>query len=95
MSRVTRTITVPSIVLTKKKFDILRELGKMYKLIVTELVEFEFKHDIKSFTGLKKHKYRELRSRYPHLPSHYIPCSVSRCFYKDREFSKTQKVEQR
>ena len=72
MVRVTRTVIVPSIVLTKKKYEVLRELEEMYKQIVMELVNYGFKHNIKSFTELKKHMYRKLRGKYPQLPSHYV-----------------------
>jgi len=72
VARVARTVVVPSVVLTKRKFDTLRELEDMYKRIVAELVEFGFSHNVKTFTGLKKHLYRILREKFPQLPSHYI-----------------------
>jgi len=72
MPRVTRTVVVPSVVLTRGKYTILRELEEMYRQMIVELVDFGFDNNVKSFTSLKKHKYRGLRSRYPHLPSHYI-----------------------
>ncbi|RLG82986.1 MAG: transposase [Thermoprotei archaeon] len=72
MAKVARTVIVPSIVLTKKKYEVLKELEEMYKQMVMELVEHGFRHGIKSFTGLKKHMYRILRDRYPQLPSHYV-----------------------
>ncbi|RLG85528.1 MAG: transposase [Thermoprotei archaeon] len=72
MAKVSRTVIVPSIVLTKKKYEVLRELEEMYKQMVMELVEYGFRHNIKSFTGLKKRMYRMLSDRYPQLPSHYV-----------------------
>ena len=72
MAKVTRTVIVPSVVLTKKKYEVLRELEEMYKQMVMELVEYGFKRNIKSFTGLKKRMYSVLRDRYPQLPSHYV-----------------------
>lgn len=55
MAGVVRTVVVPSVVLTKKKFDAFRELEETYRRIVAELVEFEFSRSVKTFTGLKKH----------------------------------------
>ncbi len=72
MVRVVRTVVVPSTILTKRKYEILRELEGMYRQVVVGLVEFGFRHNIKSFTGLKKHLYRVLRQEYPQLPTHYI-----------------------
>jgi putative transposase len=39
---------------------------------VNELIEYAHSHGITSFTSLYYAKYRELRQRYPTLPSHYI-----------------------
>ncbi len=72
MVRVTRIVIVPSVVLTRRKFESLRELEEMYKQMVMELVEYGFRRGVKSFTGLKKHMYRTLRGKYPQLPSHYV-----------------------
>jgi len=72
MPRVARTVVVPSVVLTREKFTILRELEEMYRQMVVELVEFGFSRNVKTFTGLKKFMYRALREKYPRLPSHYI-----------------------
>jgi len=72
MLRVVRTVVVPSAVLSKRKFDALRELEEMYRRVVAELVEFGFSRNVKTFTGLKKHMYRVLREKYPQLPSHFI-----------------------
>jgi len=72
MAKVVRTVVVPSAVLTKRKFEVLKELEEMYRRIVAELVEFGFSRNVKTFTGLKKHMYRVLREKHPHLPSHYI-----------------------
>ncbi|MHA1609523.1 MAG: hypothetical protein ACTSUJ_05895 [Candidatus Njordarchaeales archaeon] len=53
MTTLTRTVIVPSITLTQRKFAILDELEETYRKIVVELVDFEFRNNIKSFTGLK------------------------------------------
>jgi len=69
---VTRTVVVPSVMLTERKYEILRELEELYRQMVVELVDYGFRNNIKSFTGLKKHMYRRLREKYPQLPSHYV-----------------------
>ena len=53
MTTLTRTVIVPSVTLTQRKFAILDELEETYRKIVVELVDFEFRNNIKSFTGLK------------------------------------------
>ncbi len=58
--------------LANRKYEILKELEELYRQMVVELVEYGFKHNIKSFTGLKKHMYRKLREKFPQLPSHYV-----------------------
>jgi len=93
MLRVVRTVVVPSVVLSKRKFDVLRELEEMYRRIVAELVEFGFVNNVKSFTGLKKYKYRELRSRYPHLPSHYVHVACQDASTRIASFLKLRKKE--
>jgi putative transposase len=47
-------------------------LFKEYRKIVNELIEYAHSHGITSFINLHRAKYRELRQRYPMLPSHYI-----------------------
>ena len=51
--------------------DIYR-LFKDYRRIVNELIEYAHSHRTTSFISLHRAKYRELRQRYPTLPSHYI-----------------------
>jgi len=43
----------------------------MYRNMVEQLVVYAVRNEIDSFTRLKALKYREMRSIYPHLPSHY------------------------
>jgi putative transposase len=45
---------------------------KEYRRIVNELIEYAHSHGVTSFISLHYAKYRELRQRYPTLPSHYI-----------------------
>ena len=47
-------------------------LFKEYRRIVNELIEFAASKHIMSFVELYHAKYRELRQRFPMLPSHYI-----------------------
>ena len=49
-----------------------------YRKIVNELIEYAHSHGVTSFIALCHVKYRELRQRYPTLPSHYI---VTACKY--------------
>jgi putative transposase len=55
-----------------------------YRGIVNELIEYAHSHGITSFFSLRHAKYRELRQRYPTLPSHYIDtaCRHAASIYK-------------
>jgi len=72
MVKVVRTVIVPSIVLTRRKYETLRELTEMYRDLLVEGVDYASRNYIKSFTGLRKHLYYRFRSKYPQIPSHYI-----------------------
>jgi putative transposase len=61
--KATRTVVVPSVRLTEKKFEVFRELEDLYRQILVELVDYGFRNSIDSFTRLKRDKYRELRKR--------------------------------
>ncbi len=84
MVSVTRTVIVPSVVLTRRKYEVLKELEEMYRQMVVELVEYGFKHSVKSFAGLKKHMYRRLREKYPQLPSHYVHTACQDAATRDK-----------
>jgi putative transposase len=71
VSEVTRTVVVKSIPLPRKLFRVFVELEGMYRNMVEQLVLYAVRNGITSFTRLKALKYRELRSLYPQLPSHY------------------------
>jgi len=92
MTTLSRTVIVPSITLTQRKFAILRELEETYRKIVAELVNFGFRNNIKPFTGLKKRKYRELRGKYPKLPSHYIHTACQDASTRIKSFLKLRKI---
>ena len=49
VSKVTRAVIVLSIILTKRKYEILRELTKMYKALLVEAVDYASRDYIKSF----------------------------------------------
>jgi len=72
MTRVTRTVIVKSAKLPRKVFRVFIELEGMYRNMVEQLVLYAVRNNIKSFTKLKALKYRETRSPYPQLPSHYV-----------------------
>ncbi|OYT51216.1 MAG: transposase [Desulfurococcales archaeon ex4484_204] len=72
MSRVTRTVMVRSVKLPRRVFSIFVELEGMYRNMVEQLVLYAVRNNIKSFARLKALKYREMRSLYPQLPSHYV-----------------------
>ena len=91
MSEVTRTVVVPSTMLTKRKLEVFRELEEMYREVLIELVEYGFRNDIDSFTGLKKDKYHELRKRFPQLPSHYIHTACQDASARIKSFNKLKK----
>jgi putative transposase len=57
---------------------------KEYERIVNELIEYAHSHGVTSFISLHYAKYRELRQRYPTLPSHYIftACRHAASIYK-------------
>jgi len=56
----------------------IHRLFKEYRRIMNELIEYAHSHKVTSFISLYHAKYRELRQRYPTLPSRYI---VTACRY--------------
>jgi len=66
-----RTVVVRSVPLPRRTFRIFVELEGMYRNIVEQLVLYAVNNDITKFTRLRAEKYREVRSLYPQLPSHY------------------------
>jgi len=71
MSGVTRTVVLKTTPLPRRVFRVFAELEGMYRNMVEQLAMYAVKNGIASFTKLKALKYRELRSLYPHLPSHF------------------------
>ncbi len=91
MAKLTRTVVVPSVVLTKRKWETLKELAGIYRKMVKELVTYGFENGIKSFTGLKKYKYHELRWKYPQLPSHYVHVACQDASTRIKSFLKLKR----
>jgi len=71
MTDVVRIVVVNSAPLPRKMFRIFVELEGMYRNMIEQLVLFAVRNSATSFIRLKALKYRELRSLYPQLPSHY------------------------
>jgi len=71
MSEVTRTVIVRSAPLPRRAFKVFVELEGMYRNMVEQLVLYAVDNGITKFTRLKAERYREVRSLYPQLPSHY------------------------
>ncbi|MFP3231838.1 MAG: transposase [Acidilobus sp.] len=71
MSEVTRTVIVRSAPLPRRTFRAFVELEGMYRNMVEQLVLYAVDNGITKFTRLKAERYREVRSLYPQLPSHY------------------------
>jgi len=88
---VTRTVIVPSVRLTEKKLRIFKELEELYKQVLIELVDYGFRNNIDSFTGLKGDNYRELRRRFQQLPSHYIYTACQDASTRIKSFNKLRK----
>jgi hypothetical protein len=71
-SEVTRTVVVRSAPLPRRAFKVFVELEGMYRNMVEQLVLYAINNGITKFTRLKGERYREVRSLYPQLPSHYV-----------------------
>jgi putative transposase len=91
VSEATRTVVVPSVTLSEKKFEVFRELEDLYKQVLIELVDYGFRNNINSFTRLKRDKYHELRGKLPQLPSHYIHTACQDASTRIKSFNKLKK----
>jgi len=91
LTRVVRTVVVRSAKLPRKVFRIFVELEGMYRNMVEQLVLYAINNNIKSFTKLKALKYREMRSLYPQLPSHYIYTACQDASTRAKSFLKLKK----
>ena len=91
MSEVTRTVVVKSAPLPRKLFRVFVELEGMYRNMVEQLVLYAVRNELTSFTKLKALKYRELRTLYPQLPSHYAYTACQDASTRVRSFFKLKK----
>ena len=91
MIEVVKTVVVPSVRLTEKKFEVFRELEELYRQVLIELVDYGFRNNIDSFTRLKKDRYRESRRRYPYLPSHYVHTACQDASTRIKSFNKLKR----
>ena len=92
MTRVARTVIVKSVRLPRKVFRIFMELEGMYRNMVEQLILYAVRNNIKSFTRLKASKYRELRSLYPQLPSHYVYTACHDASTRAKSFLRLKKL---
>ena len=72
MAEAVRTVVVRSVPLPRRAFKVFVELEGMYRNMVEQLVLHAVNNGITKFTRLRAERYREVRSLYPQLPSHYI-----------------------
>ncbi|MEM2223070.1 MAG: hypothetical protein QXR02_00415 [Acidilobaceae archaeon] len=89
---VTRTIVVKSEKLPRKVFSVFVELEGMYRNVVIQLLLYAVRSSITSFIRLKAVKYRELRSIYSHLPSHYVYTACQDASIRAKSFLKLRKT---
>lgn len=69
---VVRTVVVSSERIGFRAFLALAEVEREYSQMLRELVDFAYENSVKSYAKLHALKYREMRNKYPDLPSHYI-----------------------
>jgi len=92
MTRVTRTVIVKSVKLSRKVFHTFIELKGMYRNIVKQLVLYAVSNSVKSFTKLKALKYRDTRNLYPQLPTHYIYTACQDASIRAKSFLRLKKL---
>jgi IS605 OrfB family transposase len=91
-SEVTRTVVVRSERLPRRTFRIFVELEGMYRNLVEQLVLYAVNNGITKFTRLKAEKYREVRSLYPQLPSHYAYTTCQDAAERAHSFLRMRKM---
>jgi hypothetical protein len=69
---VSRTAVIPSKKLSRREFKVLEEVVNIYSRMLGDVLPHASRNIIESCYRLKNEKYRELRSMYPNIPSHYI-----------------------
>jgi len=73
-------------------FSVFVELEGMYRNIVEQLALYAVRNNIKSFTKLKALKYREMRSLYQQLPSHYVYTACKDASTRAKSFLRLKKL---
>jgi len=92
VSEVTRTVIVRSAPLPRRTFRIFVELEGMYRNMVEQQVLYAVDNGITKFTRLKAEKYREVRSLYPQLPSHYAYTACQDAAERAHSFLRMRKM---
>ena len=92
MSEVTRTVVVRSERLPRRTFRTFVELEGMYRNLVEQLVLYAVNNNITKFTRLKAERYREVRSLYPQLPSHYAYTACQDAAERAHSFLRMKKM---
>jgi len=87
-----RTVVVRSAPLPRRTFRAFVELEGMYRNMVEQLVLYAVNNDITKFTRLKAEKYREVRSLYPQLPSHYAYTACQDAAERAHSFLRMKKM---
>jgi IS605 OrfB family transposase len=92
VSEVTRTVVVRSERLSRRTFRTFVELEGMYRNLVEQLVLYAVNNNITKFTRLKAERYREVRSLYPQLPSHYAYTACQDAAERTHSFLRMRKM---
>ena len=92
MAEVVRTVVVRSEQLPRRTFRAFVELEGMYRNIVEQLVLHAVNNGITKFTRLKAEKYRDVRSLYPQLPSHYAYTACQDAAERAHSFLRLKKM---
>jgi IS605 OrfB family transposase len=87
-----RTVVVRSAPLPRRAFKVFVELEGMYRNLVEQLVLYAVNNGITKFTRLKAERYREVRSLYPQLPSHYVYTACQDAAERAHSFLRLRKM---
>jgi len=92
VNEVTRTVTVRSEQLPRRTFRAFVELEGMYRNMVEQLVLYAVNNGVTKFTRLRAERYREVRSLYPQLPSHYAYTACQDAAERAHSFLRLKKM---
>jgi len=92
VNEVTRTIIVRSASLARRTFRTFVELEGMYRNMVEQLVLHAVNNNINKFTRLRAERYRDVRSLYPQLPSHYAYTACQDAAERAHSFLRLRKM---